>query len=103
MPSARGEVPFDRELTRDQFERLSQGLIPQGQDDRWFVWVDDTPVVHVHRSWSGHEIYEVELEPADDGYRVKAAWANREPHQNNAPPALDVPLLRGLFEQLTRG
>jgi hypothetical protein len=102
MPAERGEVPFERHLTEEEFERLAQGLVPESQDDRWFVWVDDMPVVHVYRSWTGTAMYEVELERAGDGYDVKAAWANRDPEQNSASPGLDVPALRGLFDQLAR-
>ena len=41
--------------------------------------------MHIHRSWTGFCIFEVELAPSGEGYEVKAAWANRDPEQGLDP------------------
>jgi hypothetical protein len=84
MPPGRERIELSRRFTREEHERLLRGHIPENQDDRWFVYVDED-VVHIHRSWTGFCMYEVELAPSGDGYEVKAAWANRDPDQGMDP------------------
>jgi hypothetical protein len=103
MPEQREQLRLSQHFSAEEYERLAQGSIPESQDDRWFVYVDDDHVVHLHRSWSGDCVYEVELSPAGDGYDVVAAWVNRDPEQTNTDPELDRVLLPGLLEGLARG
>jgi hypothetical protein len=103
MPEQREQLDVVRHFGADEYERLAQGLVPASQDDRWFVYVDDDHVVHVHRSWSGDCIYEVELVPSAGGYDIARAWANRDPEQTNTDPRHDKVLLSGLLDQLALG
>jgi hypothetical protein len=80
MPPRREPIELRRYFSPDEGERLSRGHVPENQDDRWFVYVEND-VVHIHRSWTGFCIFEVELTPSGDGYEVAAAWANRDPEQ----------------------
>lgn len=89
MPAQRDRIELQRRYSREEYERLVHGHIPGSQDDKWFVYVEDD-VVHLHRSWTGYCIFEVELEPAGDTYEVKAAWANRDPEQGLDPAFDDV-------------
>jgi hypothetical protein len=84
MPAERERIDLHRRFNRKEYERLLRGHIPESQDDRWFVYVEDD-VVHIHRGWTGFAVFEVELEPVGDGYEVKAAWANRHPEQRMDP------------------
>jgi hypothetical protein len=102
MSAQREPLELSRHFSPEESERLRQGHVPESQDDRWFVYVDDDDVVHVHRSWTGQEIYAVELQPSGDGYDVAAAWVNRDPEQNPTAPELDAVLLPALLEQLAR-
>jgi hypothetical protein len=98
MPELRERIPLERRLSPEEYERLARGHIPESQDDRWFVYVDDNHVVHMHRSATGFAIFEIELSPVGDGYEVEAAWANRDPGQR-LDPAFDYvagTLLEGL-------
>ncbi len=84
MPGRKERIELDRSFSREEYERLARGHLPESQDDRWFVYVDDAGV-HIHRSATGFCIFEVELAPAGDGHEVKAAWANRDPEQGMDP------------------
>ena len=84
MPSERERIELHRRFSREEYERLARGHIPESQDDRWFIYVEDD-VVHIHRSWTGFSIFEIELAPSGDGHEVKEAWANRDPEQGMDP------------------
>jgi len=88
MPERRERIELELRFSREEYERLERGHIPGSQDERWFVYVDDSDVVHIHRSATGFAIFQVELAPVDDGYEVQAAWANRDPEQG-IDPAFD--------------
>jgi hypothetical protein len=87
MPQKRERIDVARRFSPDEYQRLACGHIPESQDDRWFVYVEGD-VAHIHRSWTGFCIFEVELTPSGDGYEVAAAWANRDPEQA-LDPAFD--------------
>jgi hypothetical protein len=90
MPAARERIELHRRFSREEYERLVRGHIPENQDDRWFVYVEDD-VVYVHRGWTGFCIFQVALTPSGDGYEVKAAWANRDPEQGMDPEFDAIP------------
>jgi hypothetical protein len=93
MPAQRERLSLRRHYDADHYARLAKGQIPASQDDRWFVWVSDDHVVHVHRSWTGACIYEVHLVPAGDGYDLAEAWVNADPEQyRRGDPVDDVRL-----------
>ncbi|MFL5930444.1 MAG: hypothetical protein ACJ75P_04225 [Gaiellaceae bacterium] len=100
MPERRERIELEQRFSRDEYERLACGHIPESQDDRWFVYVDEDDVVHIHRSATGFAIFEIELAHADDGYWVQAAWANRDPEQGMDPAFDSVAgsLLRALAQ-----
>jgi hypothetical protein len=102
MPEEREQLEVTRHYSAEEYERLSQGLIPKSQDDRWFVWVGDDHVVHVHRSWTGNELYRFKLVPAGDGYDIAEAWANRDPEQA-ADPHLDRSIVPAVLDELAHG
>ena len=100
MPGQREQMALDRRYTASEYEHLAEGEIPRVQDDRWFIWVGDDHVVHVHRSWTGFEIYEVRLQPCTDGYEVAEAWVNGDPAQYERNPGMDVALLGPMLDRL---
>lgn len=52
-------------LTRDQFEALRRGLLPVEMEDKWFAYMEDDRLF-LHRSWTGHGIFEVQFQCHDD-------------------------------------
>jgi NADH:ubiquinone oxidoreductase subunit len=98
MPSARRRMELQRRYSAAEFERLAEGHVPTDQDDRWFIWVGDDNVVHVHRSWTGFEIYQVRLVPAGDDYEVTEAWTNDHPDQHQGDAPMDDALLGSMLD-----
>lgn len=80
LPEARAAIPIAREYTAAEHARIARGFIPRDMDDRWFIYLEgDT--LFLHRSWTGACIFLVRIVPEGDGYRIAAAWANRDPEQ----------------------
>lgn len=100
MPARRERIALSRRFSPDEYERLARGHIPASQDDRWFIYVEEQ-VAHVHRSWTGFCIFEVELAPFGDGYEVTAAWANRDSEQGMDGEFDSV--AAGLLDRLSKG
>lgn len=80
MPEAHGVLLYHGEFTLGEFERISQGLIPQQMEDRWFASVEQD-VLYIHRSWTGFCIYQVSFEERDGKHVVTEALVNRDPEQ----------------------
>jgi hypothetical protein len=74
LPAQRARLNIQRTFTDEEYERLSQGLIPLDMDDRWFIFMEED-TLFFHRSWTGICIYEVHL---DSGHSITEAWVNRE-------------------------
>jgi hypothetical protein len=99
MPDSRRQMDLQGRYSPAEYERLAEGHVPTDQDDRWFIWVGDDHVVHVHRSWTGFEIYQVRLAPAGDVYEVAEAWANDDPDQYQGDPRMDDALLGPMLDE----
>jgi len=102
MPEPRQPVTLGRHYDANEYEHLAQGEVPADQDDRWFIWVGDDHVVHVHRSWTGFELWAVRLHPSDDedGYEVAEAWANPDPAQYQRDLPMEDATLGPLLDRL---
>ena len=84
MPKANRVLAYSAKFTSKQFERISQGLIPESMDDRWLVYMEDD-VLHIHRSWTGFCIYQVRFQERGGRHFVGEALANRDPAQYGEP------------------
>ncbi|NNJ11667.1 hypothetical protein EKD04_015130 [Chloroflexales bacterium ZM16-3] len=52
-------------------------------EDTWFAFVEgDT--LHLHRSWTGYQIYAVTFAPRDGGSFIARVEANRDPSHDEA-------------------
>lgn len=80
MPEGKALIPFEKTFTDEEFERISFGRIPEGMDDKWFIYHEED-IVYFHRSWTGLCVYMMEVEKAGDGYAVRNAWANKDPEE----------------------
>ena len=67
-----------RVWTSAQWERVKVGYRAQGMDEKWNVFVEG-PVAFVHRSWTGHGIFEASFAPAGGGWRIHAAVVESDP------------------------
>jgi hypothetical protein len=95
MPSSR-PLAYSRMLSSAEVEGLLEGFKPLSMDDKWFFFAEEG-VVHMHRSWTGEEIYSFRVSRLDDGtgeigeVRVNDAY----PHDEDARQRLDL-----LFERI---
>jgi hypothetical protein len=78
MGERRARLALAFALDKTEMDVVSMGLIPEDMDDRWFVYFEDTRL-HVHRSWTGYEIYEVRFEQEKGSHVARDVWVTRDP------------------------
>lgn len=76
-------IVIDLHLTGKQFLKLTNGLIPQQMEDKWFIYYENE-WLYFHRSWTGKGMYKAKLNKVTDGYSIKEFWAerNQEKYKN---------------------
>lgn len=83
MPLTVDTVRLNRIFSRQEIDDMQKGLLPEQQEDKWFVyWDDDT--LYFHRSWTGFCIYVVRFASDGDSYRMTEATVNRDSQQYSA-------------------
>ena len=65
MVSSR-RLPYKRHLSANEVDGLLAGFKPKGMDDKWFYFAEGQ-VIHLHRSWTGQEIYSLRIDRRADG------------------------------------
>lgn len=80
LPQKRTRLDISRTLLASHMERVRQGLLPQSQDDRWFMFYEHYRL-YIHRSWSGHCIYIAYFRCEANLWMLTHADANRDPAQ----------------------
>lgn len=81
LPAAHVTIRADRLFTQEQMARIRHGFLPEGMEDKWFIyWQDDR--LHLHRSWTGYGIFvaRFEAEPGGGG-RLVEVLASRDPEE----------------------
>lgn len=103
MPESVAVLDYTAEFTAEEFGRISRGLVPECMEDKWFVYLKDN-TLHLHRSWTGHCIYQVEFGCDGDKCSVERVTVNRDPSQYNERDDLyDARLLDFLIRNLLLG
>jgi ADP-ribosyl-[dinitrogen reductase] hydrolase len=76
-------IAIDLHLTEKQFAKVTNGLIPQKMEDKWFIYYEND-WLYLHRSWTGFGIYKAKLNKEPDGYSITEFWAerNQEKYRN---------------------
>ncbi|MEU1710274.1 hypothetical protein ABZ478_33760 [Streptomyces sp. NPDC005706] len=63
----------DRVWTDEDWDRIRHGYRARDMDEKWNLFVEDD-VLYMHRSWTGHGVYEVSFAPAAGrGRRIASA------------------------------
>jgi hypothetical protein len=102
LSSLRAQLQLDRTFSQAEFEALRAGHVPFDMDDKWFVFMEDERL-HLHRSWTGNCIYEVQLASSGEGYRITEAWVTRDASvYKSQGDEKDGALLGTLLDQLAR-
>ena len=100
MPGTRARLDVADIYTAEQFGTIGLGLVPEEMEDKWFICWEE-PWLHIHHSWTTHEIFRVRIEAQGAGtFAITEAFANRDPRQyNRTDDAHDAQFVR----QLIRG
>jgi len=103
MPRETAVLGYSGQFSSEEFEKISLGLIPKEMEDKWFIYLDGT-TLHLHRSWTGICIFEVEFEEIDGKHIVRRALVNRNQTQyQGTDDAYDSALLHFLISNLLLG
>lgn len=98
LPQERARLHVERHYTREQLGWLKYGILPREMEDKWFAFYE-APWLYLHRSWTGHCIFEVRLEEDATGGRIVEIWANRDPQQyEQTDDAADARYLLSLLD-----
>jgi hypothetical protein len=65
MPSSRS-LPYHRSLSSVDVQGLLRGFKSLSMDDTWSFFAENG-IVHVHRSWTGEEIFSFRVSSFDNG------------------------------------
>jgi len=80
LPSKRTLIQLDRTFSKQEMKRIRNGLVPEQQEDKWFVyWKENT--LFFHRSWTGYCVYVVRFATEGKNFRMVEADVNRDSKQ----------------------
>lgn len=100
LPETTKDLSYQRAFTTEEMEQIKLGLLPKQMEDKWFVYLEDDNL-NFHRIWTGHQIFQLTIVPADNRYTVKRTIVNREPSQyNQKDDNYDIKLLDFLIDRL---
>lgn len=80
LPRKRGEIVLDIAYDAGAMAGIFKGFLPTAMEEKWFAWFDGS-VLHLHRSWTGFCIYQVNFANESGGWRAISAKVNRNPDQ----------------------
>ena len=63
------KVDCNISLTKEEFENLSIGHIPESMEDHWFMYCDDNSI-NYFRSWTGIQIFKGYYKFENDLYNI---------------------------------
>lgn len=100
LSDRKSRINFERKFTKEEFEKLARGFVPQAMEDKWFVFLEND-ILYFHRSWTGFCIYRVHFKREGEHYKVSEVWANRDADQyKELSDEYDRQLLSFLIENL---
>ena len=73
-------LPIEDEFTPSQWRVIQRGYVPEVMEEKWFIWVG-ADAIHIHRSWTGFEVYRVAYEEVGDGARLVSADVETDPER----------------------
>lgn len=69
---ATAPIPYRARFSAAQFEALSQGLVPEAMEDKWFIYFAGGDLCF-YRSWTGEAVYRLTLAAEGDEFAVTKA------------------------------
>ncbi|HUX98802.1 MAG TPA: hypothetical protein VMV49_04565 [Candidatus Deferrimicrobium sp.] len=99
MPEKRAKLKFERKFTEVEMEKLKRGVIPESQEDKWFILYEDN-ILYFYRAWSGYCIYMIKFQKKGNEYNVLEALANRDKQQYEMDDETDNKILISMINRL---
>jgi len=96
MPNETENFYCGRNLTPQDYSKISSGLIPSSMDDKWFIYSQEESI-YFHRSWTDHCIFIARVEKKGDEIFLGEVTVNKNPEQFGAQ---DIEVKKGMFEKL---
>jgi hypothetical protein len=75
-------IAIDLKFSREQFDKIKNGLIQNEMEDKWFIFFEDN-WLYFHRSWTGFGIYKAELKKDNDKYCINEFFVERNKEKYN--------------------
>lgn len=102
IPSQSSVIKSCYVFTDEQMQSIRQGFLPQCMNDKWFVYAASETKVFMHRSWTGHCIYELDFLQRDGEWCLDTITVNNNPAEYKKPDDVQVEfdvidLIRGLL------
>lgn len=69
--------------SREEWEVIGYGLIPDVMEDHWFLYVDGN-TLHAHRSWTGYEVYRARFERSLGRFQIVELKMHGQFYRNQA-------------------
>ena len=77
MPPTTHTLEYTVQFTRDEFEQIALGLVPEAMEDKWFIFFEDDHL-YIHRSWTGICVFRLRIVEVDSEFKVIQAHLNSE-------------------------
>ncbi|MEU8568557.1 hypothetical protein AB0C51_09385 [Streptomyces pathocidini] len=95
-----------REWTAAEWDRIRLGHHARGMDERWTAFTEDNRLF-LHRSWTGHQIYEADFAPAagpGGGFVIASARVETDARRHRrVSDAYDAAMLECLIASVLLG
>jgi hypothetical protein len=100
LPDRVASLDVDLELRPEEVDRISLGHVPEGMDDKWFIYRAGDRLFF-HRSWTGTCVYSAAIKESENGGRIGQVFVNRDPEQyRETDDRRDAQILRFLIEAI---
>ena len=77
MPQNKIKLSINKKYSKEEYNKIKKGFIPQQMDDRWFIYFENQKL-YFHRSWSGYCIYEIKFSKENEYYIITEGYLNKE-------------------------
>ncbi|HUY00396.1 MAG TPA: hypothetical protein VMV49_12620 [Candidatus Deferrimicrobium sp.] len=99
-PEKYANLEIKRKFTEEEMIKIKRGVIPQSNDDKWFIFYEDG-ILYFYRCWSGFCIYWMKFEKQGNDYHVIEARVNRDKQQYvQTNDEIDLKVLNVLIDSL---
>jgi hypothetical protein len=102
-------VDWELPLEPDDVKRLTLGFCPREMEEKWFIYSEGPDahgkmVVNMHRSWTGFQIIQLEVEVGEQSRIVRIRWESSVSRWgvNNPAPVNDAAFPKDVAIELCR-